>query len=87
MFLLPRPATYLNSSVVALSTPQTVCVPQVNRHREILEGELETVGLRLNKTPPNVVIRMKKTGGVRINKTIQLTKLGEDPEKVVRQVL
>lgn len=29
----------------------------VNRHREILERELETVGLRLNKSPPNVYYR------------------------------
>ena len=60
---------------------------QVNRHREILEGELETVGLRLNKTPPNVTLTNKKTGGVRINSTCKLTKLGEDPEKSVRQIL
>lgn len=29
----------------------------VNQHRKILERELETVGLRLNKTPPNVYYR------------------------------
>lgn len=29
----------------------------VNQHRTILERELETVGLRLNKTPPNVYFR------------------------------
>jgi ribosome-interacting GTPase 1 len=40
----------------------------VNRHREILENELETVGLRLNKSPPNITLTMKKTGGVRITK-------------------
>jgi small GTP-binding protein len=60
---------------------------QVNRHREILEGELETVGIRLNKAPPNVTVTQKKTGGVRINSTCALTKLGEDPERTARQVL
>jgi ribosome-interacting GTPase 1 len=60
---------------------------QVNRHREILEVELETVGIRLNKQPPNVTMTVKKTGGVRINSTCTLTKLGDDPEKTVRQVL
>lgn len=60
---------------------------QVNRHREILENELETVGLRLNKSPPNVTMVHKKTGGVRINKTCPLTKLGDDPEKTARQIL
>ena len=60
---------------------------QVNRHREILEGELESVGIRLNKQPPNVALTVKKTGGVRINSTCTLTKLGEDPERTARQVL
>ena len=60
---------------------------QVNRHREILETELETVGLRLNRTPPHVTLKRKKTGGVRINKTCKLTKLGDDPEQTVRQIL
>ena len=45
------------------------------------------VGLRLNKLPPNVTLTKKKAGGVRINKTVELTKLGEDPEKLVRQIL
>jgi ribosome-interacting GTPase 1 len=45
------------------------------------------VGLRLNKTPPNVTLTKKKTGGVRINKTCELTKLGDEPEKLVRQIL
>ena len=52
---------------------------QVNRHREILENELETVGLRLNKQPPNVTLVPNKIGGVKINKTVNLTKLGDDP--------
>ena len=48
----------------------------LNRHREILEKELETVGIRLNKKPPDVVYRKKTTGGVRFSSTIKLTKLG-----------
>uniref|UniRef100_A0A7S2W3B3 OBG-type G domain-containing protein n=1 Tax=Rhizochromulina marina TaxID=1034831 RepID=A0A7S2W3B3_9STRA len=60
---------------------------QVNRHREILENELETVGLRLNKSPPNITIVPKKTGGVKFNTTVPLTHLGDDPERAVRQVL
>ena len=31
-------------------------------HREILERELETVGLRLNKRPPDIYFRKKSTG-------------------------
>lgn len=64
-----------------------LCPIEVNRHREILENELETVGLRLNKRPANVTMVHKKTGGVRINKTCNLTKLGDDPEKTARQIL
>ena len=59
----------------------------LNRHREILERELETVGIRLNKTPPDVVFRKKTTGGVRFSSTVKLTKLGPDPEKVATQIL
>ncbi|KAJ8601335.1 hypothetical protein CTAYLR_007247 [Chrysophaeum taylorii] len=59
----------------------------VNRHREILETELETVGLRLNKRPPNVTLVKKKTGGVKFNATVPLTKLGSDPHEAVLGIL
>jgi len=59
----------------------------LNRHREILEKELETVGIRLNQRPPDVTLTKKKTGGVRFASTIPLTKLGPDPEKVATQIL
>ena len=59
----------------------------LNRHREILEKELETVGIRLNQRPPDVTITKRKTGGVRFANTVQLTKLGPDPEKVAIQIL
>mmetsp|Transcript_4160 Transcript_4160/g.5666 ORF Transcript_4160/g.5666 Transcript_4160/m.5666 type:complete len:419 (-) Transcript_4160:591-1847(-) len=59
----------------------------LNRHREILEKELETVGIRLNKKPPDVVYRKKTTGGVRFSSTVKLTKLGPEPEKLVTQIL
>eukprot|EP00904_Undaria_pinnatifida_P009410 jgi/Undpi1/559/HiC_scaffold_10.g04023.m1 len=59
----------------------------VNQHRKILERELETVGLRLNKTPPNVYFRLKKDGGVKFNNTVALTRLGDDPAATVKRVL
>lgn len=59
----------------------------VNNHRAILERELETVGLRLNKKPPDVSLVKKKTGGVKFNSTIPLTKLGDDPQKTVSSIL
>lgn len=59
----------------------------VSNHRAILERELETVGLRLNKHPPDVTLVKKKTGGVKFNATVPLTKLGEDPQKTVLGIL
>lgn len=60
----------------------------LNRHREILEKELETVGIRLNQRPPDVTLSKRKTGGgVRFASTVPQTKLGPEPEKVVYQIL
>lgn len=59
----------------------------LNRHREILEKELETVGIRLNKRPPDVTFKKKTTGGIKFASTVKLTKLGPDPEKVATQVM
>ncbi|RHY73050.1 hypothetical protein DYB30_000674 [Aphanomyces astaci] len=46
-----------------------------NRHRTILENELETVGLRLNRNPPDIYFRKKAGGGVQFNATVRLTKV------------
>ncbi|KAK7686963.1 Ribosome-interacting GTPase 2 [Cerrena zonata] len=35
--------------------------------REILENELETMGIRLNKERPNISLKIKSTGGVKLN--------------------
>ena len=60
----------------------------LNRHREILERELETVGIRLNQRPPDVTLTKRKSGGgVRFASTVPQTLLGPEPEKVVTQVL
>ena len=59
----------------------------LNRHREILEQELETVGIRLNQQPPDVTYRKKTTGGIKFASTVKLTKLGPDPVKVATQVM
>jgi len=58
-----------------------------NRHREILERELTTVGLRLNQTPPDIYLKIKPTGGIKFNSTCKLTKLGPEPAKVVQNIL
>mmetsp|Transcript_25502 Transcript_25502/g.39207 ORF Transcript_25502/g.39207 Transcript_25502/m.39207 type:complete len:421 (-) Transcript_25502:261-1523(-) len=59
----------------------------LNRHREILERELETVGIRLNQRPPDVTFTKKKTGGIRFAATVPLTKLGPEPTKVATQIM
>ena len=56
-------------------------------HRAILEAELEAVGLRLNRSPPNIYFRKKKIGGIKFTATCPLTKLGDDPMRAVYSIL
>lgn len=53
-------------------------------HRDILTRELESVGIRLNREPPQIYLKKKKTGGLSFNSTVPLTKLDE---KLVQRVL
>lgn len=52
--------------------------------KKLLLSELESVGIRVNKRPPDVVLRYKKTGGVGYNATCDLTELDEN---MVRKIL
>jgi len=45
--------------------------------KTLLEKELETCGIRLNKRKPNIYFKIKKGGGVTFNSTITLTKMSE----------
>nr|UTH78540.1 developmentally regulated GTP-binding protein 2 [Eunapius subterraneus] len=45
--------------------------------RELLEKELENVGIRLNKRRPNIYVKIKKGGGMSINSMVTLTKMSE----------
>jgi len=56
-------------------------------HRKILERELESVGIHLNKGPPDIYFKRKKTGGIAYNSTCQLTKFGPDPQQIIYQIL
>jgi ribosome-interacting GTPase 1 len=38
-----------------------------DEHRRLLEFELDAVGIRLNKTKPDVVFKKRTTGGVSLN--------------------
>lgn len=53
-------------------------------HKEILTRELESVGIRLNRDPPNIYFKKRKTGGVHFNATVPLTHMDE---KMVMRVL
>ena len=53
-------------------------------HRDILTRELESVGIRLNREPPRIYLKKKKTGGLSFNSTLPLTKLDE---KLVQRIL
>ncbi|OTF73950.1 hypothetical protein BLA29_008612, partial [Euroglyphus maynei] len=52
--------------------------------RHLLEQELESVGIRLNKRRPNIYFKEKKTGGVSFNSMCNLTRVDE---KLVQMIL
>mmetsp|Transcript_14970 Transcript_14970/g.42604 ORF Transcript_14970/g.42604 Transcript_14970/m.42604 type:complete len:368 (+) Transcript_14970:81-1184(+) len=53
--------------------------------KELLEYELESVGIRLNKSPPDITFKRKKGGGVSFNATVPLTRIDERMVKGVCQ--
>ncbi|TKY85496.1 hypothetical protein EX895_005658 [Sporisorium graminicola] len=53
------------------------------KDKAIIENELEGFGIRLNKKPPNIVVRKKEKGGIAITNTVPLTKLDHDEVKAV----
>lgn len=57
---------------------------KADRQKELLEFELERVGIRLNQRPPNVYFKRKKTGGVSISSTCRLESINET---AVQQIL
>jgi small GTP-binding protein len=52
-------------------------------HKQIIEKELEGFGIRINKEPPNILIKKKEKGGLNITNTVPLTKLDKDGIKAV----
>ena len=53
-------------------------------HKEILTKELEACGMRLNKKPPNVTYRKKKTGGLTVTSLVPQSVVDE---KMVQRIL
>jgi len=52
--------------------------------KRLLINELESVGIRLNKKPPNIYFKIKKGGGIQFNSTLTLSHLDE---KLVYSIL
>ena len=57
---------------------------KADNQRQLLERELEAVGLRLNSSKPNVYFKAKSGGGLTINATCKLTHL---TEKLIQGIL
>lgn len=71
---------------VARSVNMLFLVLDVNKpmqHKAIIEHELEGVGVRVNKQPPNIVIQKKERGGINVTSTVPLTHLDNDEIKAV----
>lgn len=59
-------------------------VTKGDEQREQLEHELEEIGIRLNRTPPDIVFKSKTAGGITINATVPLTRIDE---RTIRGIL
>ena len=71
---------------VARSVNLLFLVLDVNKplhHKQIIEKELEGMGIRINKEPPNIIIQKKERGGINISTTQPLTHLDNDEIRAV----
>lgn len=55
------------------------------QHKKIIEHELEGFGIRVNKSPPNILLKKKERGGINITNTVPLTRLNNDEIRAVMQ--
>lgn len=53
------------------------------QHKKIIEHELEGFGIRINKEPPNILVKKKERGGINITNTVPLTHLENDEIRAV----
>lgn len=51
--------------------------------KAIIESELEGFGIRLNKKPPQILLRKKERGGIAITNTVPLTNIDQDEIKAI----
>ena len=54
------------------------------KQKELLEAELEAVGIRVNVDKPNIYFKVKKGGGIAYNATVKTSHLNE---KLIIQIL
>lgn len=47
-------------------------------HKRIIENELEGFGLRLNQTPPDIIVKKKEKGGISVSSTCRLTNISHE---------
>lgn len=52
-------------------------------HKHIIENELEGFGIRLNKSPPNILFKKKERGGLTMTSTVTLTHLDQETVKAI----
>uniref|UniRef100_A0A183CD91 OBG-type G domain-containing protein n=1 Tax=Globodera pallida TaxID=36090 RepID=A0A183CD91_GLOPA len=53
------------------------------KHKELLEYELEGFGIRLNKTPPNIVFKRKDKGGLNLTTLVPQSELDTETVKTI----
>lgn len=51
--------------------------------KRVIENELEGFGIRINKSPPNIVLKKKEKGGINITSTVPLTHIDHEEIKAV----
>ncbi|AQZ13389.1 RBG1 (YAL036C) [Zygosaccharomyces parabailii] len=71
---------------VARTSNMLFIVLDVNKplaHKQIIEKELEGVGIRVNKSPPDIIVKKKEKGGISITNTVPLTHLDNDEIRAV----
>jgi uncharacterized protein len=51
--------------------------------KRVIENELEGFGIRINKSPPNIVFKKKDKGGLNITSTVPLSHIDHDEIKAV----
>ena len=74
------------SSGMRLPPKTSVAKSPTSRLAQILTRELDSVGIRLNRSPPNITLTRKKTGGIHVSKSPSVTLTHVD-EQMVKRIL